>query len=370
MFVFVSLFFLFFSNSLPPLQRSQKEEVELKKQQFVLEGMPSGAKEPYKGPIWFDRAFTGLFGDAYIRDTELEGGQIAPSLDTACFILQHMRQNHLNWLLQDSTTTSSYTSSSTSSSSSPPFESSSWLSMRLEHVEKILKRGAGVAHEVFEVMRSGDGIDHNNGGGNDYDKALRAAAEVRRSRDQSEPGIKEKKISDFLSSHLKGLHALQPGERMLLPGGWIAMSGGHAIMHIVQRHADPSNGTYSFISCNTGGGVFHHPGHVTDWPKLKFKTSIRLDNIPASRMLDPGFWYVYWRPQFYLSEDNGEHILYDVLLPWLSGGLPLVAALQRCPPDPLAEYRTPQRAGTCYFKSILEAIRYLFRLVAFLPRLG
>jgi hypothetical protein len=42
---------------------------------------------PYKGIIWRNGAFAGEFGDMFIENTELEGGQTAPSIQTVIEIL-------------------------------------------------------------------------------------------------------------------------------------------------------------------------------------------------------------------------------------------------------------------------------------------
>lgn len=74
------------------------------------------------------------------------------------------------------------------------------------------------------------------------------------------------------------------------------------------------------------------------------------------------------------GEDHRLQVLYEILLPFLVGGQPLARAMcegqgsctssESVGPhmrDDSIEMRTPQRAKVCYFRCVLEALRYLAR---------
>ena len=56
-------------------------------------------KEAISEPIWRDRSFTGLFGDPFIRNTEMEGGKIAPSIEMMNLTLKRIIKNQTSNLI-------------------------------------------------------------------------------------------------------------------------------------------------------------------------------------------------------------------------------------------------------------------------------
>jgi hypothetical protein len=92
--------------------------------------------------------------------------------------------------------------------------------------------------------------------------------------------------------------------------------------------------TYSVYVHNTtlGQGVEYHPSSARAHPKagaprtrpgafapepavqMKFLTTIKL-TVPASRLTDDGFWYMFFKVQAVASDDHRKEILYDILLP-------------------------------------------------------
>lgn len=59
------------------------------------------------------------------------------------------------------------------------------------------------------------------------------------------------------------------------------------------------------------------------------------------------------------KEYNGEHIIYRAVLPYFSS-LSLGEVATRYP-DVQGDFETPQRAGTCAFRCLLTAFRYLMK---------
>ena len=49
---------------------------------------------------------------------------------------------------------------------------------------------------------------------------------------------------------------LPVGEELVVVGGWISVSGGHAVVYVVERLSESKHG---FVVCNTGDGATWHP---------------------------------------------------------------------------------------------------------------
>ena len=58
--------------------------------------------------------------------------------------------------------------------------------------------------------------------------------------------------ADLLQTFVTTLSELAAGQRVVISGGWSGESGGHAIMHCVERE---QNGTYAIVTFNTGDGT-------------------------------------------------------------------------------------------------------------------
>jgi Protein of unknown function (DUF3638)/Protein of unknown function (DUF3645) len=261
-------------------------------------------------PVWRDRAFSGVFGDAFVRNTELEGGFVAPSIKTLLFTLEKLLEQHSDWLTTE-----------------PNLDA-------LQRVVEIMRVSSELANEAHEAR--------------DIDM---------KSSDEQ----KSKAMFCFLLYFRTRIDNMADGDVLMVPSGWISTSFGHAIMCIIFKHSDDN---YSFSISNTGGGLMYHPSATHRYPKETFRTSLIIDNIPASRMCNDGFWMLFWNLQFIQSERHDEKMLYEVLFPYLAGGKSMAEIAVDCESNAASnEWRTPQRAGSCYFKSVLEAFRFLLRSV-------
>ena len=161
------------------------------------------------------------------------------------------------------------------------------------------------------------------------------------------------------------------GECVLLPGGWCTNNGGHAIMHALERADRPlgDGGEFIVVTLNTGQGVGHHPGSSKWFPKEKRRTAIRL-LADAERIVDPGVWFVLWQQMREWKAVHGPSVLYESLLPHLAGDVQLQDALRAAEASGVrqGEWETPQKTGTCYYRCVLCALRYLLRERAGLDR--
>lgn len=104
----------------------------------------------------------------------------------------------------------------------------------------------------------------------------------------------------------------------------------------------------------------YHPTQPTR-DKIKYCASIRLDDIPAFKIMDPIFWTIMF--SLWMKEPGEYHkgqVIYDVLLPWLVDGL-LPSAIARSASDPCAEWKTVSRSGTGFYGAVIEAVRYSLR---------
>ncbi|KAG6587045.1 uncharacterized protein IUM83_02717 [Phytophthora cinnamomi] len=172
----------------------------------------------------------------------------------------------------------------------------------------------------------------------------------------------------FLADWKAELAKLQPGQPVLVPGGYVGNSTSHSIIYVLERTADAE---YSFTVCNKGPGAeMYHPCKVQGGAdKIRVQPCVQVGGIPAGRFLDMAFWtllFSLWvrKPP---SEYHRVETIYDVLLPWLAGDklLPLAseATEQRAPTDwttaALGGVHTAQRSQLGFCKSVVEAVRYL-----------
>ncbi|KNC48811.1 uncharacterized protein AMSG_00592 [Thecamonas trahens ATCC 50062] len=152
--------------------------------------------------------------------------------------------------------------------------------------------------------------------------------------------------------------ALQPGDTLLVPGGWVEPRGVHCLAHMIIANADSS---FDFVTFNTSvdEGLKYHPSSAAFPPKIKFRSALRLRSIPRERMLDPVWWAMLIKMQVAQIISNRAEVLYDVLLPWLAGSsLPSAMASSQVEDDPHGEWLAPQRAKLSHYGCLLEAIRY------------
>ena len=111
-------------------------------------------------------------------------------------------------------------------------------------------------------------------------------------------------------------------------------------MFAIQRQ---SFDRFSVVVCNSGDGLQYHPSNPEDMPKIKYRTSIRLNDIHEDRISDKAFWAMalsQWLKSP-ASEYHRVEVLYDVMLPWLAQRL-LPEAIAESAADPCAAWRSPQ----------------------------
>lgn len=173
-------------------------------------------------------------------------------------------------------------------------------------------------------------------------------------------------FTQFLREWQTYLHEIQPGNSILIPSGYNQKDQpSHLLFFVLQCvQKDTLDDTYDLTICNKGPGAdLYHPMRIQAdgyCDKLRVKSSITIHNINGHRMLDPTFWalaFSLWlkRPA---SEYHRVEVLYDVLLPWLSGESLLPIDIHELD-EAASDYHSVQRSGLGYFKSLIEAIRFL-----------
>lgn len=254
-------------------------------------------------PCWRTGAFAGEFGDPFIKNTNLEGGYIAPAIDVL-------------------------------------------VKSAKETLKKRSPAYFGFSDDDAVVLET-------------VCKDLEGAAAM--SRDLDSKGYHQ--LNDFLANFVNKIRELQEGERFLFGGGWQSPTSGHAIMHAIQREkGSEKDVTFSFTTLNTGSGIQFHPSNQADYPKRKVRTAITIGSIPLKRMCDEAVWYVLFKQMTLSRKENGPAIVYQVVLPHLVGpNKSVLQAIKDTGDARSGDLETPQRSGTCYYRCVLCAFKYLLK---------
>ena len=128
---------------------------------------------------------------------------------------------------------------------------------------------------------------------------------------------------------IEKIAALPVGGILVVPGGWIGVTNINTLLHLVEK---TSAGVFSFVTCNAGpcsfckpspahvtcgsrgeqknshvvcgrrhslyhnrrsragSGLNYHPASAASAPKIRYRTCIRIDGVPAARMESIPFW--------------------------------------------------------------------------------
>lgn len=91
--------------------------------------------------------------------------------------------------------------------------------------------------------------------------------------------------------------------------------------------------------------------------------SVHVGTVTKAKAADVQWWnsiYEMLRSKELIARMPNRLVFYTVMLPLLSGK-PLADAYLEAKDDPVFDYRTPQRTGTCFFRCMYEALHYLLR---------
>jgi len=197
---------------------------------WLREQLATAPEEPAGTPCWRTGAFAGHFADAYLQNTNLEGGKVAPSIA----------------LLADIVTSVA----------------------RGKHDEC-----GGLPSSVREVLRSAS-------------RRMQTAARFAGAISQT-----ERDPERFLAcmNHVRrSILNLPANDFLVLDGGWKHKRGGHALFYIIERDCDidasgPVGGEegkgccgvepcecprFTFSVCNSGEGLSFHEADMSAYPKV------------------------------------------------------------------------------------------------------
>ena len=150
---------------------------------------------------------------------------------------------------------------------------------------------------------------------------------------------------------------LKPGERASFPGAWTNSNPArnHAIV-VIFECTGPD--TFAVVTCNTGGGCEYHPSSNADFPKDKKQCALRLGGIAGSIVKDEALWYMILKLQMGSEEENSRAIWYEVIMPHLCGSRDVSSVIDEFKSTG-GHPETAQRSGTCFYRCILTAFRYV-----------
>ena len=326
-------------------------------------------------PMWRGHTYAAIFADALVEGSNLASGHMAESMRVLHTLLTRISTIQFNEKMLQ------LEAPPATSSIPPPALTHSLPGSWNIHQEQKAK-GAGLATPGGLNGAQGEGTHHNMLSTfeeqhyqilADGQRLLKACLDITHVAAQAKA---PEDIKSVIQEWVERVGNLSEGAIMLAPGGWWGMAQAGVVLHIIER-TGPDR--YAFVTCNSGSGIEYHPSCAADSPttppKIKYKTCLRIEDIPGGRMRDVGFWTIMFSlwmkpndPQK-MSEYNRVEVLYDVLLPWLAeapasdpAGLRLLTqAFADTRGDPYAEWRTPGRSGSSSTRSLLEGLRYMYR---------
>jgi len=146
--------------------------------------------------------------------------------------------------------------------------------------------------------------------------------------------------------------ALQRGEELYLPGGWMNEGGGHAMIYRIARQ---QNGKFSFTLYNTGLGLKYHEASLSEGER-KFRTVLIKEGVTEGSLCRPVLFrgiaeimaisFISSQP----SRRPSEKSIYKGILNCLDGNY-----LK----EPSFGFMTPQRSGTCSMRPFFALLRHL-----------
>jgi len=214
---------------------------------------------PKQPPIWRMPPFVALFADPFVAGTELEGGHVAYSCMQFSFLINRLLgQKDAEGSNEGDDGNNSNNNSNDNDNNNTPDKLS--LFDDNDYEKLALVKGA-------------------------LDKCLKiAAAQVQKPED----------FFELLKELQQDIQQLNFGEMLMIPGGWNGETTRGTVVHLIEKTQGPNNTSfYSFITCNGGEGLEYHlskPDDDIKSGKLKYKTCLRINNIPLERMMDSAFW--------------------------------------------------------------------------------
>ena len=274
--------------------------------------------------IWRTGTFAGEFADAFIMNTNLEGGDVPKSIGALLSLCRPLIENE---------------------------------NLSSKFLSQFNKEELNTLSKLFD----------------DFEKCIEWGKKLVQLRNIPS------KFIEFLNEWITAIKRLKVGERLIINGGWLFIIDdkvkGHACIYVVERD---SESTFGFTVVNTGVGTEFHPLYRGDYPKEKRRAAIRIGEIARERIVDEAFWYLLFKLRYESSTAHDSKLIYEVLLPFIAN--PIYRDLS-LPDDNDAtfsanldneirkgrcgDFETLQRSGTCFFRAILSTLRYCCKRVGF-----
>ncbi|MDR3442693.1 MAG: DUF3638 domain-containing protein [Legionella sp.] len=131
----------------------------------------------------------------------------------------------------------------------------------------------------------------------------------------------EEELQTLVTQILNDILKLQSGEKILLPGGWLVVDIGHAMVYQIEREAD----TYFFTVFNAGSGLQYHAKKSTEEKELIHPAkawSVPVSDTEKGKMELGYFIERLLQARLPASFDKKKHItakvLYEEILPSIS----------------------------------------------------
>lgn len=286
----------------------------IKKQVFEQrKGLSLASLFPKPRPMWLTPSFVGMFGDAFIESTTLEGSSnLAWTYTVFNFVLQRLGDSSV---IMDDSYGLSYPERVSLSDSLHVMEQSA---------------------DVFKNML----------------KVLRAPT--------------DSQLLNFLRKLKKFIQAISLGDSLMLP---VIVENKELIL-LLERTGERF---YKVVIVQTDpfGGLHYHVATPTI-PEIRYRTCMVLRDVPKKNVQDDVFWLALFNMSIHSHEGDIDKF-YDVLVPFLTGK-PLEASLVETENAALDEasrnvqnfntsgsWRMPQRSDTAYIRCLLEVLYYLLR---------
>jgi hypothetical protein len=170
-------------------------------------------------------------------------------------------------------------------------------------------------------------------------------------------GMKNKnQMIAFVRKYRKKLDTLDVGACFMVPGMIANQQEGQNPFVVLLEKTDGKQFRFTLINTGHIGREYHYMSATSAPPKIQTRQVMVFNNVAADKVLDDGWWLMFWR----LMMGGNAAMLYDDLLPLLLGQ-PLTAALEansNHTDDLLAPLRTNQRSGCTGYRVLREAWTY------------
>lgn len=268
---------------------------------------PSTPTEQRQPPIWRWSSIAALFADAYILNTELEGGNFARSIET-----------YIPWLCAGvQSLVAGLDETSYSNRLAQLQEAISTASEKLQYAgewQKVIAdaRGAATEHALPIIHRLQHELKH-----------------------------------------------LSVGDTLLIPAGWARRRGGHILLLLFEA---TSATTMRLSVLNSGGGAQFNAQSVQAYPKSQAACSLTLCDLARDDVQSETLLWTLLKLVLVGREENCFEALYEAVLPWiLRSAHPSERQLLACTEahsDEQGPWMSLQKSGTCFLRCAMAAVKY------------